>query len=253
MSLRNGARFLATHGLQTLLRLKARPLLDALAPGPVLIVAPHPDDEALGCGRLIVALRHRGVEVDIVWLTDGEAAAVDFPGGTVALGAARRTEARAAGAILGVPPHRLHHLGAPDGRLPHLAPAHRREILTALIGLVESLRPSTVFVTSSLDDSTEHTAAYALLVDALRESAHRAQLRTYLVWGYWKVRSLWRILRGGTAIAYLPATPDAAASRTRAVLAHRTQTAVQPPAREPVLSPHFLACFPDNGEFFLSI
>lgn len=253
MSFRNGARFLATHGLQAILRLRAHPLLNSLAAGPVLIVAPHPDDEALGCGRLIVALRNRGIDVDLVWLTDGEASHADFPGGPAALGATRRGEARTAGALLGVPSHRLHHLGAPDGLLPHLDPASRREILAGLVHLVETLRPGTVFVTSSHDDSTEHTAAHGLISDALRAASHRAELRTYLVWSYWKIRSLWTIVRHAPHVAFLAAPATAAATRDRAVMAHRTQTSAQSANVGAILSPHFLACFPRTGEFFLSI
>ncbi|MBC7367685.1 MAG: PIG-L family deacetylase [Undibacterium sp.] len=253
MSLRNGFRLLATRSLQAILRLRSESLVDALAPGPVLIVAPHPDDESLGCGRLIVNLCNRGIEVDLVWLTDGGASQSDFPGGPAALGATRRAEARAAGEILGLSPHRLHHLGAPDGLLPHLGVGRRCEVLAALTGLVETLRPSTVFVTSSLDDSTEHTAAHALVAEALRAAKHPAQLRTYLVWAFWKVRGLWTIVRHAPSIAFLPTTPTATATRHRALLAHRTQTTTQSPHDEPLLSRHFLACFPRTGEFFLSI
>lgn len=253
MSLRNGARLLATRSLQSALRLRAKPLLDVLAPGPVLVVAPHPDDEALGCGRLIVALRDHGVEVNLVWLTDGEASHSDFPGGPAALGATRRAEARAAGEILGVPAHRLHHLGAPDGQLPHLADGQRREVVAGLVGLVETLRPGTVFVTSAFDNSTEHTAAHALVADALQTARHRAELRTYLVWAFWKIRSLLAVVRRESKVTFLPATPEATTLRDRAVRAHRTQTSASSPHGEALLSPHFLACFPRNGEFFLSI
>ena len=238
--------------MQAILRLRAQPLLKSLSPGPVLVVAPHPDDEALGCGRLIVTLRNRGVEVEIVWLTDGEASHTDFPGGQAALRALRRAEARVAGEILGVPAHCLHHLGAPDGRLPHLDSTQRHDVLSGLVHLIERLSPGTVFVTSSLDDSTEHTAAYGLVGDALRIASHRAELRTYLVWSYWKIRSLWIIVLRGPHLAFLAAPTATTAVRNRAVMAHRTQVTAWSDQGDVSLSPHFLACFPRTGEFFLS-
>ncbi len=41
---------------------------------PVLVVAPHRDDETLGAGGLIAAQRSRGIEVRVVAVTDGEMA-----------------------------------------------------------------------------------------------------------------------------------------------------------------------------------
>lgn len=42
-------------------------------PGRLLIVAPHPDDETLGCGMALAAAVLEGREVAILLLTDGEA------------------------------------------------------------------------------------------------------------------------------------------------------------------------------------
>jgi len=47
--------------------------LEALAPpGRLLIIAPHPDDETLGCGMALAAAVAEGREVAILLLTDGE-------------------------------------------------------------------------------------------------------------------------------------------------------------------------------------
>lgn len=61
----------------------------------LVVVAPHPDDEVLGCGGLIAAARAAGVPVLIIALTDGELAYPDEPGWAPhVLGPARRLEAR---------------------------------------------------------------------------------------------------------------------------------------------------------------
>src|SRR5580698_4570845 len=70
----------------------------SLARGPVLIVAPHPDDETLGAGGLIAHLRFSGSEVLIAAVTDGENAYEDSFG----LGEVRAREQTAALARLGV-------------------------------------------------------------------------------------------------------------------------------------------------------
>ncbi len=250
--MRNQVRGLLTRGLQVVLRLRARSLLDDLPAGRVLVVAPHPDDEALGCGRLIAILRTRNVMVDIVWLTDGEASPSDFAGGPMQLAITRRQEARAAAALLGVPEACLHHLGAPDGRLPHLSAEQRYEVITALVKLVDQLLPNSVFVTSRLDGSTEHTAAHALTSEAISLARHRPQLRAYLVWAYWKIRDLRIAVSKASSVWFLPSTPRDSLARSQAIRAHVTQTAPQPPNDQALLSPHFLECFPRTGEFFLS-
>ena len=39
----------------------------------VLVVAPHQDDETLGCGGLIARKRYEGLPVHVVFITDGSA------------------------------------------------------------------------------------------------------------------------------------------------------------------------------------
>jgi LmbE family N-acetylglucosaminyl deacetylase len=65
---------------------------------PVLLIAPHPDDETLGAGGFTAAQRARGVKVLVVAVTDGENAYCDCPG----LGNLRSLEQERALGCLGV-------------------------------------------------------------------------------------------------------------------------------------------------------
>jgi LmbE family N-acetylglucosaminyl deacetylase len=79
--------------------LPAWPYSRVMSRGPVLIVAPHPDDETLGAGGLIAHLRDSGIEVLIAAVTDGENA---YGADSHGLGEVRAEEQTAALARLGV-------------------------------------------------------------------------------------------------------------------------------------------------------
>ncbi len=121
-----------------------------------LVLAPHFDDEVLGCGGLLARLATRGARVRVLFLTDGAAAAV--PDEAPADHAARRRrESSAALAALGL--DEAAHLDLTDGALERrrddLAEAIRREIL--------DLTPDLLLVPSPLESTADHRAAFAAL------------------------------------------------------------------------------------------
>lgn len=77
----------------------------------VMVLAPHPDDECIGCGGLIAELVARAVPVRVVLVTDGAGAGGLPPGAAVQ----RQAEFRAALRVLGVDSQAM--LGLPDGGL----------------------------------------------------------------------------------------------------------------------------------------
>jgi len=110
---------------------RAGPTRLVMPPSPrVLVFAPHPDDETIGAGGLIVRLVRRGAPVRVVFVTNGDgfpqAVAQDFhvraPRDTdyLEFGEARRREAVAAAHHLGLHPGNLVFLGFPDGGLAQL-------------------------------------------------------------------------------------------------------------------------------------
>ncbi|HEY3396252.1 MAG TPA: GNAT family N-acetyltransferase [Armatimonadota bacterium] len=99
-------------------------------PGPgerVLIFAPHPDDEVIGCGGLIQECERSGAQVTVVLMTSGDASELGLlfaenavrrsPSEYLRLGKIRLQESAAALATLGVPADRLVTLGYPNGGL----------------------------------------------------------------------------------------------------------------------------------------
>lgn len=80
----------------------------------VIVVAPHPDDETIGCGGLLALLSRAGIATTVIFATDGEATrgASAAPPEVAAL---RCNEAQRACAVLGVTSTTFLHLA--DGHL----------------------------------------------------------------------------------------------------------------------------------------
>ena len=72
-----------------------------------LVIAPHFDDEVLGCGGLVARLTAAGGSVRVVFCSDGGGDTTD-PERRRAEGARRRAEARGAAAVLGLEIGRAH-------------------------------------------------------------------------------------------------------------------------------------------------
>jgi LmbE family N-acetylglucosaminyl deacetylase len=127
--------------------------------GPVLVVAPHVDDETLGCGGTI-ALLSAQVAVHVLYAADGRLSPSGPDGGPAAaaatLPAIRRAEAEAAMQRLGVPAERLHFLALPDGALA----ANAGKLEQGLRQCVAAVAPRTVLAPFRHDQHPDHIAVY---------------------------------------------------------------------------------------------
>jgi LmbE family N-acetylglucosaminyl deacetylase len=228
--------------------LPIRPLIE-LAPGTALILAPHPDDETLGCGGLIAALCAAGRPPIVVCVTDG---AASHPGSAAyppsRLTALRAAELRAACAILGLPANRIHHLGLPDTAAPLSGKnfEHTAQTIAAIAGTHGA---GTLFATWPYDPHCDHEAVAAIAARAAELSGTR--LIHYPVWG-------WLLPPGQPFAARLPtgARLDIAAhlpAKRRAIAAHASQYTdlVTDSPQGFRLPPALLAVFDQPYETFL--
>ena len=128
----------------------------------ILCLAPHPDDETLGCGGALAIHRNAGDPVKVVFLTNGAAgdskATID-PDGYVRL---RRREAEKACRILGVTD--LDFWPYPDRGL-----AGSRGALPQMIRLLNDYAPQLVYVPSPMEFHPDHRASCFLLCDAISD------------------------------------------------------------------------------------
>src|SRR6516165_9197753 len=66
-------RPLAQAVVRMLLRRRMRPLDGDELRQPAVVVAPHPDDETLGCGGTVILKKRHGATVRVLMMTDGSA------------------------------------------------------------------------------------------------------------------------------------------------------------------------------------
>jgi LmbE family N-acetylglucosaminyl deacetylase len=189
--------------------------LDDLAPpspyalppsGGLLVLAPHPDDESIGCGALIAAFRAAGRPVEVIVLTDGAmGGAADRRRPDDTLAALRQAETRAAIDCLGGAG--LTFLAHPDGRLIDGVDAAAGAVAAA----IEALRPSAIAFPALYDRHPDHVACTPILLGALDRTDWPAELLGYETWA------------PGRAQAILDATPFMDA-KVAAIACHRSQT-----------------------------
>ncbi len=187
---------------------------------PILVLAPHADDESLGAGGLIIQACAAGLDVHVAILTDGtksHPASRSYPADR--LRAVREHEAAAAVAVLGLPPERLIFLNYPDAAAPRWGKA-LRDAGDRLAALLRARGIASVFASWQHDPHCDHLAAHRIAVRGCRLTG--ARLLSYAVWG-WTLppnRPLpWMKVRG----VRLDITAELAVKR-RAIACHRSQT-----------------------------
>jgi len=133
--------------------------------GRVLVLAPHADDEAIGCGGCLLLHRRQGDPVKVVFLTDGAAGDPLGRWRGRDYRALRRTEARRAARVLGV--RSLEFWDYPDGSLGDSAQALRRRLRE----LLKDERPDVVYRTPADDPHPDHRA----LAECFKAAAARVR------------------------------------------------------------------------------
>lgn len=180
---------------------------DLLGNRPLAVIAPHPDDETLGCGALLSDAHARGNPCHVICVTDGSRS---HPGSRAwppaRLAIERRAEFNRAMEIL-APGAATHWLGHPDCKAPDDAAS--AEILSGLI-------PPGALVLASwgMDPHIDHVRVAALTghVSAARPDL---DLNFYPIWG--------RFTRHSAPARLILASPAARAAKARALACHRTQ------------------------------
>jgi LmbE family N-acetylglucosaminyl deacetylase len=148
----------------------------------ILVVAPHPDDDAIGCGGTIARCRDRGLDVTVVYITDGSAShpnSKSVPAS--ALRIIREHEAIAALQILGVTQDPI-FLRVPDGVVTTLPPDHRGHVVGSLADVLSATEYDAVLAPWPGEPHPDHSASAALVTEAFGRLAQPPALLWYVVW-----------------------------------------------------------------------
>jgi len=139
-----------------------------------LVIAPHPDDESIGCGGCLALHVLAGDPVKVVFLTNGAKGDSSGKMAKRAYVELRQNEAAKACACLGVTD--LEFWSYEDRSL-----AGSRGALLRMIDLLEDYRPDLVYAPSPLEFHPDHRAACSLLCDAIRSCHYDTEVAFYEV------------------------------------------------------------------------
>ena len=127
---------------------------------PVLVVAAHPDDEALGCGATMARMAAEGAKVSVLFLADGETSRFGSNRDAVI---GRQKAAHQACAVLGASDVTFHQF--PDNRLDTVA---LLDIVRVIEAALERLQPFMVLTHHGGDLNIDHRRANQAVVTACR-------------------------------------------------------------------------------------
>jgi LmbE family N-acetylglucosaminyl deacetylase len=185
----------------------------------LVVVAPHPDDDVIGCGGAIAAADAHGVPVHVVYVTDGTAS---HPGSRAfppaRLRAVREGEARRAATHL-ARDMRAAFFHWPDGTVPSAGERGAGGLIARLAAAIPA--GALVLAPWRRDPHPDHRAV-ATLVQAAVAQRRDVQLAEYFVWLDERGNTADHPMPGEGTPVELDITPFVGAKRA-ALAEHRTQ------------------------------
>jgi len=185
----------------------------------VMVFAPHPDDDIIGCGGSIAHHIRQGDEVSIVFMTSGEAGSLHYSPEELAL--VREAEAQSAASLLGV--KEVTFLGNPDGYLQY-----NQENLEWITAALRSTQPDIVYTPHSQDNVPDHKETYRLVVESCRRAAGPWFGECGIV--IWEVKTIlgYEVWTPLETIGHQQDITDYMGSKLEALQMHKTQLAQIP-------------------------
>ncbi|WP_077922050.1 PIG-L deacetylase family protein, partial [Spirosoma sp. 209] len=221
--------------------------------GNALIIAPHPDDESLGCGGTIALLRQQGYEVHVLFVSDGTMShpnSLSYPADR--LSQVREAEALQAVDRLDVPASNALFMRLKDREVPTPAQPNFPDAVAQMRQLLIRSNPSAVFVPWRRDPHPDHRASWQILNAVLADLPYQPRVLEYLIW-LWELGDE-RDMPGSEEMrVWQVPIGSVMAQRDEAIAAHRSQVTrmIDDDPTAFYLSPELLAHFNAPRELFL--
>jgi len=142
----------------------------------VLVVAPHQDDAAIGCGGALALQVQSGANAHIVLLQDGSYEAEESGMTRAEMTALRNAESKRAAAVLG--------MESPDYFDYADLAGNAREAAARLERIIRDRKVDAIFAPFVLDNHPDHRTAAYIVADALASISWDVRVLGYEVWGY---------------------------------------------------------------------
>ena len=149
-------------------------LIEDFGSGPVVVIAPHMDDETIGCGGALLRHRRAGAAVTVLFLTDGSRGNADGRHDPE-LPATRKEEARRAAEVLGG--LQLHFLDIADG-----AVSADDATVSRIADHLSAVKPAIVYLPTIFDSHRDHRAGCRATSRAMECLPDTTICREYEVW-----------------------------------------------------------------------
>lgn len=151
--------------------------------GPVVVIAPHPDDETLGCGGLLAALVSNGTAVHTIFVTDGSSSHRNSPSWPPErLARQRQLEASDALDQLGAGGEPRTFLALKDANMPLRGEPEYEAAVASVFDILKRLEPALVLVPWRRDPHCDHRDAWSLVMDAVHQADQTPDILEYTIW-----------------------------------------------------------------------
>lgn len=191
--------------------------------GSALVVAPHPDDETLGCGGAIALLRASGHSVHVLVMSDGTLShprSLKYP--APRLQALREAETLEALSTLGVSETETTFLRLKDGSIPTFTSDGFQAATAHCLACLKSFMPEMLFLPRRSDPHPDHRATWQLVRTATDNLNYVPRILEYPIWD-------WDLEQQGSAnfdqlVAWRLDIQPVLEVKLKAIAAYRSQT-----------------------------
>ncbi len=149
------------------------PKMENIQSAKILILAPHPDDDVIGCGGAIRKHIKNNSKVKVVYMTDGRRSAQNIP--INELIHIRKEEAKNALDVLGC--YDPTFLNYPDRKLKC-----NTESINRITNILNEYQPQSIYVPFFTDNHPDHVVTTKIVAKALERYPHDLNCYNYEIW-----------------------------------------------------------------------